>query len=286
MPTARSFLAAGHINQSIILAVGGVQGGRDLDTVEAYNYTTDTWATKASMPTARANLAVGVINGILYAVGGNQNGSGALNTVEAYDLSTDTWTTKSPMLTARSGPAVGVIRDKNNRVLLYAVGGKDANGNFLSSVEVYNPGKNTWSAKASMPTARSGLAVGVVNGILYAIGGQNAGGTLATNEAYNPARNTWIAEPPMLTPSYGLAALSVNNGYQGQLWAFGGNDDNGRFFSAVEVYHPAFISWIIRPSMPTARTGLAVSVNNSRDAFYAIGGSNGVDLNTVESFHL
>jgi len=151
MPTARSFLAAGHINRSIILAVGGMQGGRDLNTVEAYDYTTDTWTTKASMPTARAHLAVGVINGILYAVGGDQNGAGALNTVEAYDLSKDTWVTKAPMLTARSGPAVGVIRDKNNHVLLYAVGGEDANGNFLNTVEAYNPAKNKWTAKASMP---------------------------------------------------------------------------------------------------------------------------------------
>jgi hypothetical protein len=43
----------------------------------------------------------------------------------------------------------------------------------------------TWKAKPSMPTAREGLAAGVVGGEIYAIGGIDPG-DLTTVEAYTP----------------------------------------------------------------------------------------------------
>src|SRR3989442_597350 len=128
----------------------------------------DCWTTKASMPTARNALAVGVIDGVLYAVGGIGTG-GAVATVEAYDPASNTWTTKAPLPTARHRLAVGVVNG-----ILYAVGGSGNLGNppaVLATVEEYDPATNSWTTRASMPTARFDLAVGVVNGILYAVGG-------------------------------------------------------------------------------------------------------------------
>jgi hypothetical protein len=92
--TAQRFLAAGVVN-GLLYAVGGAQGGNDLNTLEVYDHLTNTWTFKASMPTPRENLGVGVINGILYAVGGNKNGAGALTTVEAYNPATDSWNYQS-----------------------------------------------------------------------------------------------------------------------------------------------------------------------------------------------
>src|ERR1700682_4330960 len=70
MPTAREGVAAGVIN-GILYAVGGTQSGfTALNTVEAYDPTTNSWSTKAPMPTARGYLGVGVVNGVLYAIGG------------------------------------------------------------------------------------------------------------------------------------------------------------------------------------------------------------------------
>jgi hypothetical protein len=52
--------------------------------VEAYDTTTNTWTTVASMPTARTNLpAVTGPDGRIYAIGGF-DGSTIVNTVEAY----------------------------------------------------------------------------------------------------------------------------------------------------------------------------------------------------------
>ena len=51
---------------------------------------------------------------------------------------------------------------------------------------------NVWGSKAPLPTARSGHAVGVVNNMLYAVGGKNSAGIgIATNHAYTLATNSW-----------------------------------------------------------------------------------------------
>jgi N-acetylneuraminic acid mutarotase len=127
---------------------------------------------------------VAALNGVLYTVGGDPAG-----TVEAYDPVTNTWTTKQPMLTPRSGFVVGVVSG-----ILYAIGGAtgtDAPPSttvILNTVEAYDPATNTWTIKAPMPTARRSLSVGVLNSVLYTIGGQATfpGDYTGTNEAYLP----------------------------------------------------------------------------------------------------
>ena len=198
MPTARHLLTIGVVN-NILFAIGG--GGEYMSnppamtTVEAYNPATNTWVTKAPMPSAHyLGLASGVVNDVVYVVAGDSS-------VLAYDPATDTWATKAsepgvtltpplscvPITLARHYPSVGVV---NN--VLYVVGGYTwARGCvpnvYFTTVTAYDPTTNTWTTKAPMPTARDYLGIGVVNDVLYAIGGLNEEGVLAvlaTVEAY------------------------------------------------------------------------------------------------------
>ena len=131
MPTPRYLLGVGVVN-GILYAVGGSSVGgavAPLTTVEAYDPTTDTWTTKASLPIESAGAGVGVVNGILYAVGGRDGESA----VQAYDPSTDTWTMKPSMPTLREKLGVGVVNGT-----LYAVGGISGSQQ-VSTVEAYQP---------------------------------------------------------------------------------------------------------------------------------------------------
>src|SRR6266576_1225796 len=79
----------------------------------------------------------------------------------------------------------------------------------------------SWTTKASMLTPRSSLSSGVVNGILYAVGGIAASTAIvATNEAYDPATDTWTTKAPMPTARAGLAVGVVN----GIVYAIGGEN--------------------------------------------------------------
>lgn len=281
MPTARGFLASGVVN-GILYAVGGETCSICvLETVEAYDPASNTWSTKALIPTPRGGLAAGVINGILYAVGGVDANGLVLSTVEAYDPTTDTWATKASMPKARWGLAAGVVNG-----ILYAVGGS-ASANYptrstKSTVFAYDPVTDTWSEKASMPKARFGLAVAVVKGKLYAVGGNNYRGNMNTVQAYDPATNTWATRASIPMPRTELAASVVN----GRIFVVGGcNEKDCRIaWSTLEAFDPETNTWTSEPSMPTARGILTAGV--VKGILYAVGGFCGYSnpCDTVEAF--
>ena len=131
-------------------------------------------------------------------------------------------------------------------------------------------GENSWTTKASMPTARAQLGVAVVNGKIYAIGGENNSATggpnvLNVNEEYDPATNTWTTKKPMPTArhSFGIAV------YQNKIYCIGGTI-NGPHLAVTEVYDTATDSWETKMSMPTARAALTANTVNGK--IYLMGG--------------
>ncbi|MHC4686674.1 MAG: Kelch repeat-containing protein, partial [Planctomycetota bacterium] len=63
-----------------------------------------------------------------------------------------------------------------------------------------------WTTKSPMPTARYVLSSSVVDGKIYAIGGDPAGAS--TVEAYDPVTDTWTRKANMPMPR-GAAASSA-----------------------------------------------------------------------------
>jgi hypothetical protein len=62
-----------------------------------------------------------------------------------------------------------------------------------------------------MPTGRSGIAAGVVNGELYVFGGETTSGVHGAVEVYNPASNSWRSAPDMPIPRHGIWASVIGN---------------------------------------------------------------------------
>src|SRR5437016_14127153 len=93
-----------------------------------------------------------------------------------------------------------------------AVGGSRIGvpGGRLAIVEAYDPATDTWTTKASMPTARFGLGVAAIDGVLYAVGGvSNTDDLLATVDEYDSATDTWTTKAAMPTARWGQAAAEV-----------------------------------------------------------------------------
>ena len=83
----------------------------------------------------------------------------------------------------------------------------------INALEVYDPLTNSWSARAPMPTARSGIAAAVVNNELWVFGGEEPE-TLTINpevEVYNPVTNSWRQLPDMPSPRHGIWASMIGN---------------------------------------------------------------------------
>lgn len=180
LPMAVGAAAADEIDGILYVAGGDQALGSGVNTLFAYDPTTDSWTPKADMPTPRAGPVASAINGVLYVVGG-----GNLNTevwsaaTEAYDPKTDTWTPKAPMPTGRGNMAACVVDG-----LLYVMGGLTAGNAWTAAVECYDPQTDQWTTKANLPETSEACAAQTVNGIIYLF-------TFKSTYAYNPKTDAW-----------------------------------------------------------------------------------------------
>ena len=195
----------------------------------------------------------------------------------------NTWTKKADMPTPRSG----ISSDVSNGKILVAGGMQMNNGNLISisTVEEYDPKSDVWTKKADIPTARDTMAVSVVNGKLYVIGGAfGCDEPTPLVEAYDPLTDKWTKKANMPVAKLGSSASVVD----GKIYIIGGAIGPGQDcmwwsgVSTVEEYDPVTDKWTSKSNMPTARAFLSTSAVNGK--IYAFGGfSNGL-FSTVEEY--
>jgi hypothetical protein len=120
---------------------------------------------------------------------------------------------------------------------IYAIGGHNyGSGTHFSLTEEYSPAPNTWATKTSMPTARRAVGYGVVNNLIYIIGGENASGHLSMVEAYNPLTNAWATKSPMPAPRSHFGCGTDG----GNVHCFGGLCSSGYQVTTNESYTPGY----------------------------------------------
>ena len=155
---------------------------------------------------------------------------------------------------------------------MYIVGGFIKSGvsiwNPSKRVFRYSPKTNQWEERASLPTARGGLAVSVLQGKLYAIGGYDGELNPDVVEVYDPQMDSWASVASLPTPRDHLTTVTV----EGRMYAIGGRVklDYHHNLGTVEVYDPVLNQWESRPSMLTARSGITAAVSN--EWIYVFGG--------------
>uniref|UniRef100_A0AAX7SQT9 Kelch like family member 2 n=1 Tax=Astatotilapia calliptera TaxID=8154 RepID=A0AAX7SQT9_ASTCA len=267
MKTARTRMRTPACCPKVMVVVGG-QAPKAIRSVECYDFEEQRWYQVAELPTRRCRAGVVYVAGCVYAVGGF-NGSLRVRTVDCYDPMMDRWTSVSSMQDRRSTLGASVLNG-----LLYAVGGFDGSTGLLT-VEAYNPKSNTWSYIAEMGTRRSGAGVstfeyksllnacpmpssgvGVLKGLLYAVGGHDGPLVRKSCEVYDPATNSWrqVADMNMCRRNAGVCA--VNN----VLYVVGG-DDGSCNLASVEFYNPITDKWTLLPTcMSTGRSYAGVTV--------------------------
>ncbi len=288
MPTARGEFGVAVVNGKIY-AIGGSSGNLPLDANEQYDPVSDTWTVETPMPTARSNFAIAVYDNKIYVIGGTI-GNGFVGNNEVYNPSTNTWETKAAMPTPRTDLSANVVNDK-----IYLIGGKESSNTdpyFTSSKlnEVYDPANDSWTTKATMPTAAYGYGSAVINGKIYVVGGStnDAGQQSSTftdfNQVYDPQTDSWtVASNVPASTTYGAAAATQDYLAPAQLYLAGGYVLTD-LSSETQVYNPVNNSWTTGASLSSPRAYLSLAVVN--DVLYAIGGFDGQNwLNTIEKYN-
>lgn len=155
---------------------------------------------------------------------------------------------------------------------LYVAGGEDQNdarnqakhavGNFCR----YDPRFNTWIHLANMIHRRTHFSLNGFNGLIFAVGGRNPDGLLASVECYVPATNKWHLKEPLEVSRCCHASAVVD----GKILVTGGYINNS-YSRMVSAYDPSADSWQDAANLSTPRGWhCAISL---LDRVYVLGGS-------------
>ena len=180
-------------------------------TARAYALRDGEWVSLPSLNRPRAAGAAAVVGDRIVVVGG-QDGRRLIAPTEVFDG--ERWTVTDSIPTPREHLAAA-----SDGRFVYAVGGRalspDKN---TAALERYDPDRDRWVRLADMPTARGGLSGAIVDGNLFAIGGERPTTVLGDIESYNIASGTWSAVAAMRTPRHGGTAAAIGR----TLYSLGG----------------------------------------------------------------
>ncbi|MFC1530419.1 Kelch repeat-containing protein [Gemmatimonadota bacterium] len=182
MPSPRTRAGVGVVEDKLYVFGGMTDYGDTTSTpsVQVYDPVADSWTTNF-MPEGfnpGSDPAVGVIDDIIYVAARSQTFS--------YDPHSGTFTDRQDRWLKADGCAHGVIDGK-----LYVAGGWCWNpGDWfcvpISNFFVYDPEADSWTEIEQVPAPRAYSAGGVIDGILYVVGGQGWEGYARELYFYTP----------------------------------------------------------------------------------------------------
>jgi hypothetical protein len=116
-----------------------------------------------------------------------------------------------------------------------------------------------WSVRPPIPVDHSGAAGVIIGNRLYVTHGMAAGAPTADTNIFDIPSNVWLAGAPASKPRADLTGVCVEDERgQGLVFAAGGSTGGGPV-PDVELYDPAFDTWLPSPPMPTPRRGLGAA---------------------------
>ncbi len=229
------------------------------------------WNAHASLPSPRTGLAAVTLNDSIYVIGGEVDG---LPTGELlrFDPATAQWETLAPKPTP--------VRDIQAAVLggrIYVPGGEVESGGVSASLEIYNPGDDSWSQGSALPVGLSAYSLAAFEGKLYLFGGWDGSSFVGRVFSFDPDLNVW-EEKSSLPTARGFSGAAVIGG---KIFVIGGFDGKSAFSEnwmySPERDHPADSPWNEAAPLPEGRYTLGLV--SLADKIHLIGGKGASDGN-------
>jgi Fibronectin type III domain/Kelch motif/Putative Ig domain len=154
----------------------------------------------------------------------------------------------------------------------YAIGGVDATGTALASVETFSSDSGSWVTVSPMPVALyAASAANDGHGHIFVFGGVTATGTISSAVyRYDVGNDVWTQVASMPLGARDSTAVDAPNG---RIYVIGGSSRGTSTLAVVQSYNPVANTWTIAPSLPYAVKD-AASVIDSEGRMEVIGGIN------------
>lgn len=170
----------------------------------------------------------------------------------AYPLLVDpSWVTCGNLNGNRDEHVAAVL--DNGKVL---VAGGYANGNYLSTAELFDPSSRTWSSTASLSTPRDYAAGTILPGgttVLVAGGSSSGSSSLASAERYDRSTGTWtLLANSMSAARYSASATLININNNNKVLIVGGSNSSG-YLASAEYFDPTALTFSPTGAMSVGR---------------------------------
>lgn len=225
-----------------------------------------TWTESSARPRLqRTEVAGAAIGSDVYVIGGFVPPRTTTAAVER--LRRGRWTrTRALPVALNHAAAVGY------RGHVYVLGGyasRNGLGQPVKTLYRYDPRRDRWSRLPGMPTARAALALGAIDGRLYAAGGADGTRQTGALEIYDIARRRWSRGPSLPVAREHLGGAV----HRGRFYAVAGRNRASGNLAIVHSYDPAARRWSRLPDMPKERGGNGAAILGGR--LVAVGGEEG-----------
>jgi N-acetylneuraminic acid mutarotase len=225
---------------------------------DVYDPASNTWKRLRDMPERLTHAAQAVDGSMFYLVGGllgDHPGTG-VRSFWKYDTRNDTWKRGPDLPEPRGAGAAALIGKK-----LYFMGGitiaqrppRDESEMWVLDLTKESDG---WRRLPDLPAPRNHLGATVLNGKIYAIGGQNLWNEFTANQSrvdiYNPATNSWSRGIDL--PKIRGHTLASTLTYRNKIYLIGGiTNGNQSCLADVTVFDPLTNLWTQLTPLPGQR---------------------------------
>ena len=273
-------------------AVGGkvyVFGGfydtktRATTRVQRYDPASDAWDTLAPLPEKVTHAGQAASDNEVFLVGGFVGDHPGVTTdhVWRYDTETNRWSALPSLPARRGGGGAallgrtlhffgGMIRDHDSY-------GGDWGDHWMLDVDT----GTAWHAAAPLPNPRNHLGAVVLNGRIYAIGGQHLGDEVSGNQSslqrWDPSTGAWSELAPLPSPrGHVSASILVRDG---RILVIGGLGQGSHPLREVLEYDPGTDFWRELDPLPAPRQSPVARLIGGR-VITTTGGYNGPHATT------
>jgi serine/threonine-protein kinase PknK len=243
------------------------------------------WFSEPGKQRGRIGLAAGaaamvalLVAGIVYVAlpsgGGNHTTAGGTPQPSARPAQpTVQWTPISDARVARYAVAATQVDGT-----VWVFGGIRSDGTVTGRLEGYDPAIDEWKRGDDLPVAVSHAMAVTWQGNPVVLGGWTTadGKNVAADQVWRIVNGHWLELPHLLQPRAAAAAAVVGD----RIVVTGGVDANGALLNTTEVFDGS--AWTLGAPLPTPRQLLTAASDGK--LMYALGGTNGADLATVEAY--
>jgi N-acetylneuraminic acid mutarotase len=262
-----------------IYAIGGTSSLGAIGNIEEYDPVTDKWKEKSVNIGSHSNVTAVTLGSKIYIL---RDSSSSNMSFSAYDPITDSLYPKSALSSSIFWFGICAANDK-----IYVIGGASGSSKYsrtnygtgsitatatasvyLNSTFEYDTSNDTWREKATIPVARSHIALASLNGKIYAIGGHNANYIYSRVDVFDPELNTWSDVTFLPLYRWGATSTILN----GHIFVIGGIATNTYVSNSIFEYDPEGDSWSMRTPLSDVRLNLGACALDS--AIFIAGGWN------------